>query len=210
MPADAGIQFFPVLLHAAAGEPSCAYFQFSNSLSQRSAARILGCRPRVGPLPFLPSQSSRGWSAAWRYQLVRTLAGAGALMANEDAAPRGAPWRRFLSPGSALPGNASTFGFRSVGASSAHRLVAPPVLPAFFEAACPASSLRRGRSAPRSGPQASRVRGYEPRARAPRRPKRCRFGSGRVMPHLRHRPIPAAPPSDVSRRRPSVSRTDAT
>ena len=65
-----------------------------------------------------------------------------------------------------------------------------------------ASSSRRGRSAPRAEPRASRGRGYEPRARAPHR-----RGEGKPlapareapMPHLRHRFLPDGPAVVTSR-----------
>ncbi len=58
----------------------------------------------------------------------------------------------------------SSFAFPS---AQAPRLDAGRGLRRRPEAACPASSSRRGRSAPRSGPGTSRVHGCEPRPRAP-------------------------------------------
>ena len=50
---------------------------------------------------------------------------------------------------------------------------------AFRPVHSPAGSLRKGHSAPRSGPEASRERGYEPRARAPHHPRVMQRPAGR-------------------------------
>jgi len=108
------------------------------SNSQRSALPILSGAGHAVFL-FRAPRKPRGWSTEWRTSLSSCR-----VPFWRTRAPLGAPSRRFLLPGSAFPGT---------------RLVKP--VPS------PAGSLRRGRIAPRSGPGASRMRGCEPRARAP-------------------------------------------
>ena len=93
--------------------------------------------PRVAGLAFVPL-GLRGDGAP----SGATFFSFAAPLLRGTRAPLGAPSWRFLLPGSAL------------------------LEPAFARANA-ASSSRRGHSAPRSGPGASRVRGYEPRPRAP-------------------------------------------
>jgi hypothetical protein len=115
-------------------------------------------------------------------------------------------WRRFLIPGPRFQVLASCpFGLRHRFGSSPHRAFGIRVsrLP------CPASSSQRGRRAPRSGSGTSRARGYEPRPRAPHRPKSARKRASLRpepprLPHLRQPPS-AAPssarlPEDAPRR----------
>ena len=132
-------------------------------------------RPRVGRRlspacagPFsCPSEIPRGWSAARRIHSTHALR-------------RARPWRRthalrrsiaaFLSPGPrflvSVPVSAGLGAtpFWAGGASAVRNRCNGP---------SPASSSRSGHSAARSGPEASRVRGYEPRPQAPHRRSRA-------------------------------------
>ena len=78
-------------------------------------------------------------------------------------------WRRFLSPGPRflVPAQASSLSAAPVRLIALSRRGLPRTLGA---TPVQQSSLRRGRSAPRSGPGTSRARGYEPRPRAPHPP----------------------------------------
>jgi hypothetical protein len=124
------------------------------------AARILcgagyavtspGCRRA----PLSPLGQPRGWSVARRIHSICAWRSAGA--SDETRAPRGAPSRRFQSPGPcfrARRGQCSPALIRAAFAALHRRRVQP------FKAA------------PHSGggrpPEASRERGYERRAQAP-------------------------------------------
>jgi hypothetical protein len=139
----------------------------------RAIARILWRAPGSPVFPFLPFPSVMQRGMERRAALPNPPCG-GARPLRGTRSPLGAPLRRFLIPGPRflVPAPASSW---LRGASSAHRLVAPLQPPKPNRAApVQPSSRRRGRSAPRSVPGTSRVRGYEPRPRAPRRPK-CGF-----------------------------------
>ncbi len=174
---------------------SCLLIQLSNSPAFAPAGFGAASPPsRIAPPPvffveapgapvFLRSpRKSRGWSAARR---IRSLIVP--RFGEEARAPLGAP-RRLASCGHLPP---------------RHR----PRVRAFrddetYRQSPSASSSRRGRSAPRAEPRASRGRGYEPRARAPHR-----RGEGKPlapareapMPHLRHRFLPDGPAVVTSR-----------
>jgi hypothetical protein len=92
-----------------------------------------------------------------------------------------------------------------VSTAQAHRLDAASNRDGkHWVAPSPAKHLAHGSIVPKErGPEASRVRACEARARAPRRPGHLRPGPGpRVMPVLRHPPIPLLHHQDASRRRP--------
>jgi len=117
-------------------------------------------------------------------------------------------WRRFLIPGPRFQVPASCpFGLRRRFGSSPCRAfgIRASRLP------CPASSSQRGRSAPRSGPGTSRARGYEPRPRAPHRPKSARKRASLRpepprLPHLRQHGRPPLRPRHVFRKTPLAER----
>jgi hypothetical protein len=132
---------------------------------QGTHRRPYSLRPRVGrpsfslPRPGGPGEStpdkmSRGWRTERRTSLpscrvpVAENAGASRRAMAAISVPRvRVSWFPFR------------FGFCGRSASSPHRLVAPwPVRNLGGTVPSPAGSLRRGRSAPRSVPEASRVR----------------------------------------------------
>src|SRR6185503_13191755 len=112
----------------------------------------------------------------------------------EGAAPLGAPWWRFRIPGPRFLIPAWLLPLR--GASSAHRLVAP----------CSVGNLEQSQSseAPRRGVVVPPGRVPGPPEYRLTRPIRGRHidrgvvapAPERAMPHLRHRPLPAAPSSE--------------
>lgn len=140
---------------------------------------------------FSPSRNARGWSAAWR-TFRKTACDGGRAPCDRRARHAALHVRRFLSPGPRFrhrrfgprrSHEAPWAGFSPLSASSAHRLVARAGLRT-SSARLLAGSLRRSRSAPRAGPEASRTHACEARARAPRSPS---LG----LPHARPRdPMP--------------------
>ena len=136
-----------------------------------------------------------------------------------DASPLGAPLRRFLFPGPRftlpLHRSARHVGLYGLGVvAPAAPVGSSPGRALGRERVCNggllAGSLRRGRSAPRLGPETSRVRGYEPRPRAPPQPSRLNRRSGpmRAAPYLQRRPSPLLRLWDRLRRRPSSSKVE--
>ena len=112
------------------------------------------------------------------------------------------PGPRFLVPARFAFGPPRQFGSSPCRALVLRQPLAAPVQQ---------SSLRRGPSAPRSGPGTSRERGYEPRPRAPHRPAKARLKRASCrpepprLPHLRQPPS-AAPSSARLRKTPLEER----
>jgi hypothetical protein len=136
--------------------------------------------------PLSPPRDMRGDGAPSGASLFNPRLVAWAHLA-QVRAPLGAPSRLFC-PRVRVSRSASLsfFGLRRAGSTPERALALElPRRP------CPASSSRRGHSAPRSGPEASRVRGYEPRPQAPHQPMSGLpdIGPERAMPVLRHRPF---------------------
>jgi len=103
--------------------------------------RPYSLRRGVRRRPVFPfDKMPRGWSAGWRTSLPSCRT------SYDVRAPAGAPSRRFF-----------TLGPRFLGRGK-------------WASPSPASSSQSGRNAARSGPRASRGRGYEPRPQAPHRP----------------------------------------
>jgi hypothetical protein len=164
------IDLFSVVRAKAGTTAECVACSFVHGLNFQTAKfqsskrhRPYSLRRRVRRLPFsVPRQTPRGWSAARRIHSIRAWRSASVL--GEGRAPRGAPWRRFLTPGPRFQVHVSSFlrsSARRLNTMNALRPRRGPRRP------CPASSSRRGRSAPRSGPGTSRCRGNEPQQQAP-------------------------------------------
>ena len=179
---------------------------------RRAPSPVFFARPRVGRrLPafagtsLLPSQS-RGDGAPMG-RIRSQSAPCGACLRGDGGAPRGAPWRRFRIPGPRFQETPRLLVHVEDAGSTPGR---PAWRKEMFEAACPASSSRRGRSAPRSGPGTSRVSAYEADPRAPHRrqavsrlsarEERCRISGTFPFRRLHRR--------NVSRRRPSAEPDD--
>jgi hypothetical protein len=108
--------------------------------------RPYSLRRGVRRLPFfLPARKPRGWSTEWRTSLPSCR-----ILFWRMRAPLGAPSRRFLIPGSAFPGP-RPFALSGLGAQAQHLNARRPRRGR--RRPCPASSSRRGHSAPRSGPR---------------------------------------------------------
>ncbi len=121
--------------------------------SQRFAAPIL-LRRGGRRLPSSRPRNGEGeWSAGWRTIGLSALRRARVLRSTRS--PLGAPWRRFLSPGPYFRARTGALW--------------PPIRAAF--AALRSRRVQPFKADPRSGagrrPRASRVRGCEPRPRAP-------------------------------------------
>jgi hypothetical protein len=132
--------------------------------------RPYSLRPRVGRLPprlrgdkaFPPHKKPRGWSTERRTSLqsCRTFVSEGAGASRRSIAAISVPRVRVSRSTSPV-----SFGFHAAGSTPRRAsAIGRPGRP------CPASSSQSGRSTARSGPEASRERGYEPRPQAPHQP----------------------------------------
>ena len=132
--------------------------------------RVRRLPPRLRGDKLFPLAKARGWSTERRTSLPSCRA-----LLWRTRAPLGAPWRLRASgfrQRHRLRVRVSWFPSRLLRfkAAAPVRLIGLSRLgpsETKWNGPSPASSSRRGPSAPRSGPGASRVRGYEPRPQAP-------------------------------------------
>ena len=159
-----------------------------SNVKQPTLRRPYCLRPRRGRLPFRSPRQAEGMARRSAQPCLSSH------LLFEGAAPLGAPWWRFRIPGPRFLIPAWLPPLR--GASSAHRLVAP----------CSVGNLEQSQSseAPRRGVVVppGRVPGPpECGVTSPARGRHIDRGAlapapAGAMPHLRHRPLPAAPSSE--------------